>query len=93
MESRNGISTEESGNIIAAGPDGVRAYTILAARRYALMEIRSGMKLSGKMSTLAALKMQGFVPESCRTLREAYPILDRLAASLPGQTSVPLDGE
>lgn len=83
---------DDHGNIIASGPEGVRAYTILAARAYTRLEIRTGMKLSGRMSTLAALKMQGLVPETCRTLKAAYPILDKLAASLPGQTSVPLDG-
>lgn len=87
-----GIEITE-GAIIASGRDGVRAYTLLAARTYLALEIRTGMPLSGKMSTLRALKMQGFIPESCKNKIKAYAILDGLCVDELGMPSKPLTAD
>lgn len=79
-----------NGAIVASGPDGVRAYTLLVARTYLALEIRTGTRLSSKMATLTALRMQGFIPESCRSKTKAYEILDGLCVTELGMPSKPL---
>jgi hypothetical protein len=90
MNKPNGITIDESGNIIAEGPEGVMAYDILSMRAALRLEIRTGMVMRNGYSLVQACIKRGYVPAGVRTKKAAYVHLDRLAASLPGQSPKPL---
>jgi hypothetical protein len=92
MNRPNGIEVTADGTIVASGPDGVKAYDILAMRTALRLEIRTGMVMRNGYSLVQACIKRGYVPAGVRTKKSAYIYLDRLAASLPGQASKPLDG-
>jgi hypothetical protein len=88
----NGIEATPGRGFVVSGEDAIRAYDILAMRTALRLEIRTGRVMRQGYSLVKASIKRGYVPEGIRSKRAAYGYLDTLAASLPGQRPMPLEG-
>jgi hypothetical protein len=75
------ITTHENGGISITGKDGMFNYKLIMVYRGLILQRDTGIKLSGKFSTLKAARAMGFVGRTCKSLisdiESKYPHLKK----------------
>ena len=64
------IEIHENGSMSITGQDGMFVYRLVTIYRGLILQRDTGMKLTGKFSTLKAARNMGFVGKTCKALIE-----------------------
>ena len=64
------ITVHENGGMSITGEDGMYAYRLAMVYRGLILQRDTGMRLTGKVSTLKAARSMGFKGRTCKTLIE-----------------------
>jgi hypothetical protein len=75
------IELHQNGGMTITGEDGMFTYRLITIYRGLKLQRDTGMKLTGKFSTLQAARNMGFVGRTCKALisdiEEKYPELKK----------------
>jgi len=64
------ITVSENGGMTITGEDGMFTYRLVMVYRGLILQRDTGMRLTGKFSTLKAARQMGFKGRTCKTLIE-----------------------